>query len=70
MLSVGLTGGIACGKSTVAEMLVRRGAHLIDLDKLVHLWHEELLEEVILYKFALTQPNWGPHFVIIPNKQS
>ena len=36
MLSVGLTGGIACGKSTVAEMLVRRGAHLIDLDKLAH----------------------------------
>lgn len=36
MLNVGLTGGIACGKSTVAEMLVRRGAHLIDLDKLAH----------------------------------
>ena len=36
MLSVGLTGGIACGKSTVAEMLVWRGAHLIDLDKLAH----------------------------------
>jgi dephospho-CoA kinase len=36
MLNVGLTGGIACGKSTVAKMLVRRGAHLIDLDKLTH----------------------------------
>jgi dephospho-CoA kinase len=36
MLNVGLTGGIACGKSTVAKMLVRRGAHLIDLDKLAH----------------------------------
>jgi dephospho-CoA kinase len=36
MLNVGLTGGIACGKSTVADMLVRRGAHLIDFDKLAH----------------------------------
>jgi len=36
MLSVGLTGGIACGKSTVAEMFVRLGAYLIDLDKLAH----------------------------------
>lgn len=36
MLNVGLTGGIACGKTTVAKMLVRRGAHLIDLDKLAH----------------------------------
>jgi len=36
MLNVGLTGGIACGKSTVAKMLVGRGAHLIDFDKLAH----------------------------------
>lgn len=36
MLNVGLTGGIACGKSTVAQMLVRHGAHLIDLDLLTH----------------------------------
>jgi dephospho-CoA kinase len=36
MLNVGLTGGIACGKSTVADMFVRRGAHLIDFDKLAH----------------------------------
>jgi dephospho-CoA kinase len=36
MLSVGLTGGIACGKSTVAQMLVHLGAHLIDFDKLAH----------------------------------
>ncbi len=36
MLNVGLTGGIACGKSTVAEMFVRLGAYLIDLDKLAH----------------------------------
>jgi dephospho-CoA kinase len=36
MLNVGLTGGIACGKSTVAQMLVRLGGHLIDFDKLAH----------------------------------
>lgn len=32
----GLTGGIACGKSTVAEMLRELGAYLIDADKIGH----------------------------------
>ncbi len=36
MLNAGLTGGIATGKSTVARMLVERGAILIDLDELAH----------------------------------
>lgn len=36
MLVIGLTGGIASGKSTVASMMVRRGAVLIDADKLGH----------------------------------
>ena len=36
MLRVGLTGGIACGKSTVAEMLVRRGARYLSADDLAH----------------------------------
>ena len=36
MLNVGLTGGIACGKSTVAQMLVRLGGYVIDFDKLAH----------------------------------
>lgn len=31
---IGLTGGIACGKSTVARMLVSKGALLIDADQL------------------------------------
>lgn len=30
----GLTGGIACGKSTVAAMLTERGARVIDADQL------------------------------------
>lgn len=33
-MNIGLTGGIACGKSTVAELLVRRGAILIDADRI------------------------------------
>jgi dephospho-CoA kinase len=36
MLNVGLTGGIASGKSTVARMLVEKGARLIDFDELSH----------------------------------
>lgn len=36
MLNVGLTGGIASGKSTVAQMLVRKGALLIDFDSIAH----------------------------------
>lgn len=36
MLNVGLTGGIASGKSTVARMLVQKGAILIDFDELAH----------------------------------
>jgi len=34
MLNVGLTGGIACGKSTVARLLTEKGALLIDFDEL------------------------------------
>lgn len=34
MLKVGLTGGIACGKTTVARLLVQKGALLIDADEL------------------------------------
>lgn len=34
MIIIGLTGGIASGKSTVAKMLVEKGAYLIDADQL------------------------------------
>ena len=40
MLNVGLTGGIASGKSTVARMLADRGALLIDFDELAHALEE------------------------------
>ena len=35
MLEIGLTGGIGAGKSTVAQLLVRRGAVVIDADIIV-----------------------------------
>jgi dephospho-CoA kinase len=36
MIKVGLTGGIASGKSVVAEMFARHGAHLIYADRIAH----------------------------------
>ncbi len=36
MYVIGLTGNIATGKSTVAAMLARLGAYVIDADKLAH----------------------------------
>jgi len=36
LLKVGLTGGIACGKSMVGEMFVALGAHLVQADKIAH----------------------------------
>jgi hypothetical protein len=40
MLNVGLTGGIATGKSTVVRMLMKKGARVIDHDGLVHILQE------------------------------
>ena len=36
MILVGLTGGIAAGKSTVASMLAARGAAVVDADRIAH----------------------------------
>ena len=36
MLRVGLTGGIACGKTVVRQLLEGRGAFTIDADEIVH----------------------------------
>jgi dephospho-CoA kinase len=36
MLKVGLTGGIAAGKSVVGEMFVVLGAHLVQADRIAH----------------------------------
>ena len=40
MIVIGLTGGIASGKSTVARALGERGAHVIDADVLGHRAYE------------------------------
>jgi dephospho-CoA kinase len=36
MLKVGLTGGIASGKSIVGEMFIALGAHLVQADRIAH----------------------------------
>jgi dephospho-CoA kinase len=50
MLKLGLTGGIASGKSVVGEMFVKRGAHLIQSDTVAHDLMQrgrEVYEEVV-----------------------
>jgi dephospho-CoA kinase len=50
MLNVGLTGGIASGKSTVARLLAGMGALLIDFDELAHAVQEpegEVWREIV-----------------------
>jgi dephospho-CoA kinase len=52
MLLVGLTGGIASGKSLVAHILKDLGAHVIDADRIVHQLLEpdqQAWEEVLDY---------------------
>src|SRR5262249_32013665 len=36
LLRVGLTGGLACGKTAVAKMMAARGAHVIYADQIAH----------------------------------
>jgi dephospho-CoA kinase len=36
LLRVGLTGGVSCGKTTVALMLAQRGAHVVLADEIAH----------------------------------
>ena len=36
MLRVGLTGGLGCGKTTVATMMAARGAHVVQADLIAH----------------------------------
>src|SRR5215469_11766260 len=35
-MKIGLTGGVACGKSTVARLFAELGVQVIDADKIVH----------------------------------
>jgi dephospho-CoA kinase len=36
MITIGLTGGIASGKSEVGRMLAAKGAHVVDADRVAH----------------------------------
>jgi dephospho-CoA kinase len=50
LLRIGLTGGIACGKSTVANMFAEFGAHIVDADVIVHKLYrpgQEIYQELI-----------------------
>lgn len=52
MLKVGLTGGIAAGKSVVGEMFVGLGAHLVQADRIAHSLMqpgEAVYNEVVLH---------------------
>lgn len=55
MRLIGLTGGIATGKSTVSQMLKKMGAHVIDADQLAR----EVVEpgQPALKEIALRFPN-------------
>ncbi len=57
MLTIGLIGGIASGKSTVGRLLAGEGAALIDADLLAH---EALGEDAV--RQALVE-RWGPHIL-------
>lgn len=50
MLRVGLTGGIACGKSTVAKMFSELGVHVVQSDQTAHELYrpgEPVYEEIV-----------------------
>ena len=50
MLRVGLTGGVACGKSTVAKMFADLGANIADADTIAHELYrpgQEVLQELV-----------------------
>ena len=63
MLRVGLTGGIATGKSTAGQMFVELGCHLIDSDGSVNAEQaQNLREEVSTGPGAVNVDVVAPHF--------
>jgi dephospho-CoA kinase len=58
MLKVGLTGGLACGKSLVGKALADMGCHLLEADQL---GHEALLPGGAAYDDAIRE--FGPAIV-------
>ena len=55
MLKVGLTGGIAAGKSVVGEMFVKLGAYLIQADQISHQLMQpgQLVHQEVVKHFGL-----------------
>jgi dephospho-CoA kinase len=50
VLRVGLTGGVACGKSTIARMFADLGANVVDADTIAHELYrpgQEVLQELV-----------------------
>jgi dephospho-CoA kinase len=54
VLTVGLTGGIGCGKTTVGEMFVALGCRLIDSDQITHELFEpgQQVHEAVVREFG------------------
>ena len=54
-MKIGLTGGIACGKSVVLEMFKEAGWHTLSADALVHelLDHDPEIIEAVISKFGI-----------------
>ena len=54
-MKIGLTGGIACGKSVVLEMFKEAGWHTLSADALVHelLDHDPEVIEAVISKFGI-----------------
>lgn len=63
MLKVGLTGGLACGKSFVGEALVTLGCHLLQADQI---GHEVLLSGGEAYAEVVRE--FGPG-ILAPDKE-
>jgi dephospho-CoA kinase len=61
LLRVGLTGGIACGKSTVAKMFADLGVHIIDADLIAHELYrpgqEVYIELIKRFGSVIAKPN-------------
>lgn len=61
MITIGLTGGVATGKSTVSEMLRQSGVEVINSDELAH---QAMLPEGPAYNQIVTE--FGPK-VLLPD---